>query len=278
MQQSYLRCLVLFIFLPLGLSLMAQLPEDQATDFQATHPEMSFFMRYLQPTGALAENGYRPGVGVSFEIMSRPLRDDRPISLQFGGNFSYDHGGRESFDVRVDYPYPSDAALSLSNAQVGAHGVARLITSVHQPLQAYVQGLVGTRWFVSQERLDVDDLDELDHDDEYCPEPETVASRATLSYGLGAGFRMRLGEGAWLDMRGTYLMGTGPRYVNLASARPVEENIVVYDLASAPRNDQWSLSVGITFQLKAEDGADEEKATSDGSSWVIPAMIFSGCH
>lgn len=235
-------------------------------------------MSYLQPTGALSENGYRPGIGGSFEIMSRPLRDDRFVNLQFGGNFSYDHAGRESFDVRVDYPYPSDAELFLSNAQVGLHGVARLITSVHEPLQAYVQGMVGTRWFVSQERLDFDDLDDIDHDEEDCPEPETVASRATLSYGLGAGFRMRLSEGAWLDLRGTYLRGTGPRYVNLASARPVEDNVVVYDLASAPRSEQWSVSVGITFQLKADDSEDEEEETNDCSSWIIPAMIFNGCN
>jgi hypothetical protein len=276
MKQLYLRCLLWSGFSLLTSSLvMAQLPNEQASIPQPRYAEMGFFARYLHPTDALWANGYRPGGGFSMEVMSRPLRTDRVINLQFGGNANFDFAGSQSFEIPVTYPYPTDAELELNNSQLGLHGVARLITTDRFPIQGYLQGMVGSRWFISQETLTLD----VDHDDDFyddCPEPETetLHSQLVLSYGGAAGMRVRLSPGFWLDLRGSYLKGSQASFVDLGTASLAEAGVVTYDLASSPRTDQWAISAGITFEL---NGTCTPSRSRVGS--LVPMSFgIGGCH
>lgn len=239
----------------IGTPLFAQMPEDQASDsplFQeqtTDYAEIGVYARYFQAYGSLLANGYQPGMGVNMEIFSRNLFADMPINVQFGGNMSYDFAGSESFDIMVDEPYTSAADLTIGNHQVGLHGAIRLITPDRFPLQAYVQGLIGTRFLFSQESLELTDYHP---EDESCPEIETFypARQAALSYGVEGGFRIRLNPNTWLDFRGSYLTGTGASFVDLATAQAAEANIITYDMTSAPRSENWGVGVGLTFHLR----------------------------
>lgn len=277
MNQIYLRWLFLSLCLMLSSQAWAQVPAEPALAFRTAYPELRLAMRYLQPTDALWANGYRRGFGFNLEWMSQPLREARFLNFQFGGSLDYDFTGHEQFEYPVTYPYRGDAELRIGNTQLGLHGAARLITSQRFPVQAYVQGMVGTRVFFATETFEL----EIDHDTydlEDCPEPETdvVRARPVLSYGGSAGMRMQLGQGVWLDLRGTYLTGTGTEFADLRTANLSEGNSLSYELASSPTSDQWSVSAGITFQLRGEEETCEDDDEC-GSSF-FPGFWWGGCR
>ncbi|RMG70135.1 MAG: hypothetical protein D6722_09100 [Bacteroidetes bacterium] len=216
---------------------------------------MEVYGLYHQPQETMAASGYRPGAGFGLDFMQAPRGAGALMQWQLGTSFTYVSGGEEAFAVPVLHPLVETGDLAVENHVFGAHGKARVMTSERWPWQLYGEALVGTRIFTSNEVLRLD----LDHDD-YCPEPEKITSRVTLSYGAAAGFRWRLGEITSVDLRATWLTGNQAPFVDLESAHLVEEGVIGYDVTSTPRIESLSFQVGLSFLMV--DGPDCQPARS----------------
>lgn len=243
----------------------AEIPSSDEEGFaerEATM-EIGYLLRYNRPYDLLSEQNYRSGFGFGVEMLtvSRPLANF--LGIQWGAQFSYDRGGEESFPLTMGYPYRGQSVdLELSNENVGLHGVLRLITPDRFPIQIYVQGLVGSRLFYSQETLVINDH----ADDDYCPEPVNVNRSFTLSYGAGGGLRLALGPYSHLDLRATYLTGSNARFIDLDQAYVVEQNLVDYPMAEAARTDGFTFSVGVSMPLDSDDGCTPSRDALSAAS------------
>ncbi|MEM9984185.1 MAG: hypothetical protein AAF804_03750 [Bacteroidota bacterium] len=263
----------------------ANLEEDQLPVIEKPipaqlYPEFGLYLRHFTPLNQLADAGYRNGIGMEMNVMSRPITTNRLIDLQYGLNVSFDFGGSVSFPITLGYPYRvEDASLRLANNQVGAHGVVRLITSHRFPVQLYAEGQVGSRIFYSSEGIVINGHND---EDEFCPEPETVNGDMVLSYGGAAGLRFRFAPQTYLDLRVGYLTGTGTDFIDLDNALLAEQNQVSYRLAESSRSEGWTASVGLSFPLGddtncAPSRQEVQRNSADAADfwWIAPA-IFGG--
>jgi hypothetical protein len=248
----------------------AQPIEPDEVDQPSTFPELGMFLRYHRPLDQLAQNAYRPNVGLGLDIMSQPKAVSPFAYLQWGGLLTYDFAGSERFPLTLGFPFRGEEAdLKLSNQNAGLHAVMRLITPTHFPLQLYVQGMVGSRLFSSQESIIIDGHDDEDDD---CPEAVTLHRNFTLSYGAASGLRVRLAPQTYLEMRVSYLTGTRAGFLDLDQAYLAERNVVEYTLAESPRTTNWSASLGLTVPMDGSSSCTPSRAAMGSAVLFVPGF------
>jgi len=258
MKHPYTRPMLLLLLMGLMIPLSAQqrLSQDAEETFFSDSPnrglsyQSSFGLltlngSFIQSRDLLEQAGYRNGLGMGIEVLSRPVNPLSRISLRFGAKFDFSANGRERFDTQVEIPVVSGAEYSIANRQTSFHGVAQISTSERLPVQLYGMGMLGTRVFGSQELWEIY---ELDHSEE-CPEPDNILRSWTLSYGGAAGMRIRLSDAVLIDMRATYLDGTGARFVDLESVGFGEAGDISYGINRAARSTSMVYSLGVSFVM-----------------------------
>lgn len=246
---------------------------ESPVDFDETEEEameLNYYGLYNLPLNQLSDAGYRNGLGYGIELMSSPRRMESFVSLQFGGQFTWVGGGRESLPLAMGYPYRDlRADMQYSNRQIGLHGVVRLITPDRFPVQFYVQGMVGGRMFSSMEAVVVQTHDD---EDDFCPEPVNLGRDYTLSYGAASGLRFRYGPYSSVDFRVSYFTGGNAQFVDLDGIYTKEQNVFEYSWQEAIRSEGLMFSLGITTSLSADACTPSRDAMAAGTS----AAIFSG--
>ncbi|MEM6263589.1 MAG: hypothetical protein AAGI38_13840 [Bacteroidota bacterium] len=207
---------------------------------------------YAQPLNSLDAGNYRWGGGGALELFTQGYDFGMPLRLQLGGSFGYTFSGQESNPVELqDFEGVMVDQLT-RNYSLAFHGIARFI-SPEARVRFYLDGIIGSRGFISDQVLQLEELGSFNGDD--CPknEQDNINTDWTLVYGAGAGTMIYLTEGVSLDLRATYSRGSRASYVDLESVNSYA-NEVEYSM-NQTFTDMLLISVGVSFRITGCDGS-----------------------
>ncbi len=152
--------------------------------------------------------------------------------INFGGQIDYMIYGlnAQNKTLRADITSGSTTIGSLdiplriinTNSIFGMHAIMR-ITAPTEGVRPYFEGLFGFRYISTSTRIE-DNSDNgfwSNNDDE---DDNTIVRKTNLgdfvmSYGGGAGLQLKMGENAYLDLRGYYLLGGKAQYYDADDTR-----------------------------------------------------------
>ncbi|MEZ4774603.1 MAG: hypothetical protein R3D00_15565 [Bacteroidia bacterium] len=199
---------------------------------------------FFQPVGELQTQNFRQGGGISMDMISDDLRENRFGSLQMGFHFDAGFHGQEKRPVDSYYPIEGPVDLQISNESIGMYGLARVITPARFPLRLYADGLAGTRMFASTQYV----LPEDEHQQSDDCEGENLTRSWTFLYGASAGMLIRINHEISLDLRSTLTRGSHARFVDLGTVSLAEQNALGYNTRRAA-TDMVQVSVGLNMLL-----------------------------
>ncbi|MEM6801664.1 MAG: hypothetical protein AAF696_09700 [Bacteroidota bacterium] len=205
-------------------------------------------MSYARPISEFRSDGYKDGIGMGLGIYSSPIQADNAlVAMRLGARFDYDFAGKSAETMLAPIPETNlFGEMRLQNSSLGMHALIRMESPMDFPVQLYVEGLIGSRALATSEVFN----DHDDWDDDQCID-FTIERNWNLSYGAAVGTLIHLGPRTRLNLRASYMNSTPSSFVDLATARQVEDNLYSYGMQNAPAT-VVRFEAGFNFDLDME--------------------------
>ncbi len=189
-----------------------------------------FQLQYAQALGELKEESYRNGGGLNLDILYGEFGTSLPIVFQTGIQADFNFHGQESESVTLNTG--ETAEISIRNQNAGIFGTIRAL-SPYSPVRVYLDGLIGTRFFFSQDVFMLEGAEDSDI--------EGITNTWAFSYGGAIGLLVQINDELSIDARLKYTQGSWAEYVDLETVELVNDEFI-YDF-------QRSTTQLLTFQL-----------------------------
>lgn len=235
-----------FLLLSLPFYLFSQGIETLSLP-QHNYHTFTFNTGIALPGADLKNADYPVGWMMNMKWFSPTINEaDSWFRYKFGLSTDMAIHGTRSFEIPLsigDQSYTAD----MTNFQFGFYASSRLETNPMFPLQLYVDGLIGTRGYVS-------DWSRHFGTDDNCVETSSGGfSSWFLSYGYTIGTMIKLGEHTRLDIGATHLRQMGsPEFMDLNSANFTIKELN-YQTRTAPAQ-LWHLQIGFNFDITPSTG------------------------
>lgn len=183
--------------------------------------------------------------GVPVGIAGQILLREGVLPLEYGVGFSWLSRGTMDSDIDVyqgtdfegDDIYSNGSLNVNSNIYTGT-GIIRLRPFTGR-IQPYAEFAAGGRSFSTVSIISVDDTEEAETRDNQHRD-------FALTYGWGAGMRVKLSEGIAIEGRFTNMSGTGVELVDRESIEVDPEGRIDFERLTT-RTDMWSIQLGISI-------------------------------